>query len=205
MIAKILLETKTIELSPLDPFEYASGLKGPIYCDNRRLLSFPKERAQIIDSFVDLIKNENLEYDCICGVATGAIAWGALIAQKLDAPFVYVRAKAKSHGKGKQIEGVYEKGMKFLVIEDLINQGKSLGIVVDVLKELKVKITNVLSIVNYEMQTSKNRFKDEDFRLHSLSNFSDIINFAKKENALDERDIQTLVDWQKDPIKWKRL
>ena len=163
LIAGHLLETKAVKLSPEKPFLWASGWHSPIYCDNRKLLSYPSIRKDIIAAFVSVITENFKNVDIIAGVATGAIAWGALVAEKLDKPFIYVRPKPKDHGLGAQVEGDLPKGAKVVVIEDLISTGKSSLSAVDALEKNGAIVDGMVAIFSYHFIKSIRAFTYKKF------------------------------------------
>ena len=176
--AEYLLQIKAIKLQPSNPFTWASGWKSPIYCDNRKTLSFPEVRSYIRDSFAVRVRELYPKAELIAGVATGAIAHGALVVEKLGLPFVYVRSEAKSHGLGNQIEGYYEKGQKVVVIEDLISTGGSSLSAVRALREAGCEVLGMLAIFTYEFGKAADGFRAEDCRLDTLSNYSTLVSTA---------------------------
>ncbi len=176
--AEFLLQINAIKLQPSNPFTWASGWKSPIYCDNRKTLSFPEVRSYIRDSFADMVKKLYPEAEMIAGVATGAIAHGALVADKLGLPFIYVRSGAKEHGLGNQIEGYFEKGQKIVVIEDLISTGGSSLSAVNALREAGCEVLGMLAIFTYEFKKASDSFEAAGCILHTLSNYSVLIDTA---------------------------
>jgi orotate phosphoribosyltransferase len=201
-IATILLEKDCLKVSPKEPFIYASGLKGPMYCDNRKILAHPKERTDIINAFVKLIEKLDLKFDSICGLATAGIPHGALIAERLNKPFIYVRSKPKEHGKGNQVEGHYQKNEKTLLIEDLVNQGKSLEEAVLGIREVGLNPIACLSIVDYEMQNARRRLEELNLKLYSLTDFASIISSAESLNLIESNELKSLIAWQQNPEDW---
>ena len=172
-IARLLLEKKAVIVRPEDPFTYSSGIKGPIYCDNRMLLSFPDARDKVIEAFLDIMKD--MEYDAICGVATAGIAWAAILAEKLKKPLLYARAKAKEHGKENKIEGVLMPGQKVVVIEDLISTGGSSINVIYALREAGGVVKDCIAIFTYEMETAKKAFLEAECTLHCATTFTALL------------------------------
>lgn len=201
-VAKILLENGCLQLSPSDPFTYASGIKGPIYCDNRQLLSFPSARSRIIELFVEKLKASGWKFDHLAGLATAGIPHCALIAGEMDESMIYIRGKAKGHGKQNQIEGKYEAGQSIVLVEDLINQGKSLKDAIEASKASGLKPVGILSIVTYEMQKSKNILEEYQLPLVSLTNFSTITQLALEQNLISAEESSMLNSWQSDPVGW---
>ena len=201
-IARLLLEKGCLKVSTKEPFTYASGLKGPMYCDNRKILAHVKERGTIINEFVKLIEKLNLNFDSLCGLATAGIPHGALIAAQLNKPFIYVRSKPKEHGQRNQVEGFFQANQKTLLIEDLVNQGKSLEEAVIGIREEGLTAVACLTIVDYEMSQAKERLKTLDLELYSLTDFSHIIQTAEKLNMIENNEKETLIAWQQNPTQW---
>ena len=200
--AEFLLQIKAIKLQPSNPFTWASGWKSPIYCDNRKTLSFPEVRSYIRDSFASLIRELYPDAGMIAGVATGAISHGALAADKLGLPFIYVRSGAKEHGLGNQIEGYYEKGQKVVVVEDLISTGGSSLNAVKALRESGCEVLGMAAIFTYEFKKASDGFAAENCKLNTLCNYSVLIDTAVKTGYVTESDVETLKDWRKDPGSW---
>jgi orotate phosphoribosyltransferase len=201
-IAEYLLQIKAIKLQPSNPFTWASGWKSPIYCDNRKTLSFPEVRSYIRDSFAALISKLYPGAEMIAGVATGAISHGALAADKLGLPFIYVRSGAKEHGLGNQIEGYSQEGQKVVVIEDLISTGGSSLNAVKVLREAGCVVLGMVAIFTYEFKKASDGFAAEKCILHALCNYSTLIETAVKTGYITENDIETLKKWRVDPASW---
>jgi orotate phosphoribosyltransferase len=201
-IAQYLLQIKAIKLQPSNPFTWASGWKSPIYCDNRKTLSFPEVRSYIRDSFVALIKELYPRAEMIAGVATGAVPHGALVADKLELPFIYVRSGAKEHGLGNQIEGYYEKGQRIVVIEDLISTGGSSLNAVKALREAGCEVLGMVAIFTYEFDKAAVGFATEKCTLNTLCNYSVLIETALKTGYVTEADVETLKKWRADPSVW---
>ena len=203
-IAEQLLQIKAIKLEPTNHFTWASGLFSPIYCDNRKTLSYPACRTFIKDSFVKVIEQEFSDYDVIAGVATGAIAHGVLIAEALGKPYIYVRPKPKEHGLGNQIEGFLEKGQKVLVIEDLISTGGSSLSAVKALRSANCEVVGMVAIFTYGFSTSVERFKEADVRLIALSNYQALIELATETGYVSSEDVKLLEEWRNNPAEWKK-
>jgi orotate phosphoribosyltransferase len=201
-IADFLLQIKAIKLQPSNPFTWASGWKSPIYCDNRKTLSFPEVRNFIRDSFALAVKEYYPDVEVIAGVATGAIAHGVLVAEKLGLPFIYVRSEAKEHGLGNQIEGFYEKGQKVVVIEDLISTGGSSLNAVRALKSAGCQVLGMIAVFTYEFSKASESFLTEKCELHTLSGYSSLIEAAVASGYIDNTDIETLKKWRTDPSGW---
>jgi orotate phosphoribosyltransferase len=200
--AEYLLQIKAIKLHPSNPFTWASGWKSPIYCDNRKTLSFPEVRSYIRDSFASLVKELYPGAEMIAGVATGAIAHGALVADKLELPFIYVRSGAKEHGLGNQIEGYYEPGQKVVVIEDLISTGGSSLNAVKVLREAGCEVLGMVAIFTYEFKKASEGFSAENCTLNTLSNYSVLVDTAVKTGYISKVEVETLKKWREDPSVW---
>jgi orotate phosphoribosyltransferase len=200
--AEYLLQIKAIKLQPSNPFTWASGWKSPIYCDNRKTLSFPEVRSFIRDSFADRIKELYPEAELIAGVATGAIAHGALAADKLGLPFIYVRSGAKEHGLGNQIEGYFEKGQKVVVIEDLISTGGSSLSAVKALREAGCSVLGMVAIFTYEFSKATNGFAAEHCSLNTLSNYTTLVETAVNTGYIGQEEVETLKKWRVDPSVW---
>jgi orotate phosphoribosyltransferase len=200
--AEYLLQIKAIKLQPSNPFTWASGWKSPIYCDNRKTLSFPEVRSYLRDSFANLISELYPQAELIAGVATGAIAHGALAADKLGLPFIYVRSGVKEHGLGNQIEGYFEKGQKVVVIEDLISTGGSSLSSVKALREAGCNVLGMVAIFSYEFMKASDDFATENCALHTLSNYSVLIDTAVKTGYISQAEVETLKSWRVDPSVW---
>lgn len=200
--AEYLLQIKAIKLQPSNPFTWASGWKSPIYCDNRKTLSFPVVRSFIRDSFSIMIKELYPQAEMIAGVATGAIAHGVLVADKIGLPFIYVRSGAKEHGLGNQIEGYFEKGQKVVVIEDLISTGGSSLGAVHALRESGCEVLGMVAIFTYEFKKASDAFLSENCRLTTLGNYSALIDIAVKTGYIGEAEVETLSKWRIDPANW---
>jgi orotate phosphoribosyltransferase len=200
--AEFLLQINAIKLQPSNPFTWASGWKSPIYCDNRKTLSFPEVRSYIRDSFATMVRELYPEADLIAGVATGAIAHGALVADKMGLPFIYVRSGAKEHGLGNQIEGYFEPSQKVVVIEDLISTGGSSLNAVKALREAGCTVLGMVAIFTYEFKKAADAFAAENCRLNTLSNYSTLIQAAVASGYISESDVETLKKWRTDPASW---
>ncbi|MFT5668686.1 MAG: orotate phosphoribosyltransferase [Vicingaceae bacterium] len=202
--AEFLLQIKAIKLSPSEPFNWASGWKSPIYCDNRITLSFPAIRNYLKEELAKLVIEKHGKPDVIAGVATGAIAIGVLVAQELGVPFVYVRPEAKKHGRKNQIEGHIEKGQNVVVIEDLISTGKSSLQAVEALKEADVNIKGMVAIFTYGFDIAFNNFKESNVELTTLSSYEHLLEQALDSKYISEKELITLQDWKSNPSKWKQ-
>jgi orotate phosphoribosyltransferase len=200
--AEYLLQIKAIKLNLQNPFTWASGWKSPIYCDNRKTLSYPKIRTYIRQQFAEMIREEFGVPDVIAGVATGAIAQGVLIAQELGLPFVYVRSEPKSHGLTNLIEGVVESGQSVVVIEDLISTGGSSLKAVEALREAGCDVKGMAAIFTYEFPKAVDSFKKANCRLVTLSNYSALLLQAVDSKFIKESDLEHLSTWREAPELW---
>jgi len=196
-VAKRLLQIKAIKLSPQSPFTWASGILSPIYCDNRIILSHPEARSFVKNAFADCAQKFP-KFDKIAGVATAGIPHGALLADVLDMPFIYVRDKAKAHGRQNQIEGALNKGEKVLVIEDLISTGGSSLKAIDALVNAGAEVVGIAAIFTYGFDKAKNAFDKAGYQLETLSNYDILINEALKTNFIQASDVQLLKNWRKE-------
>ena len=203
-VAEYLLQIKAIKLQPSNPFTWALGWKSPIYCDNRKTLSFPEVRSYIRDSFASLVSKLYPEAEMIAGVATGAIAHGALASDKLGLPFIYVRSGAKEHGLGNQIEGFYEKGQKVVVIEDLISTGGSSLGAVRALRDAGCVVLGMVAIFTYEFKKAADEFESENCTLNTLCNYSVLIDTALSTGYIGNSEVETLKQWRINPSEWGR-
>lgn len=200
--AKILLSIGAVEVRPGRPFTYASGLKGPIYCDNRKILAFPNERRLIIKGLKELLKDAGWQYDQLAGLATAGIPHAALLADQLEKPMVYIRSRPKGHGRGNQIEGMYRPGEKLVLVEDLINQGSSLDQALIGVQNAQLGAVGCLSIVTYQMPKAEAVAKQWALPCFSLTDFDSLCLVAQKMGAISEEDIKLLKDWRNDPKAW---
>ncbi|MDT2740470.1 orotate phosphoribosyltransferase [Enterococcus canintestini] len=198
-IAKDLLEVEAVFLSPNEPFTWASGIKSPIYCDNRITISYPKVRKQIAQGLADKIKAQFPDVQVIAGAATGGVPHAAWVADILDLPMVYIRAKAKDHGKGKQIEGRIEKGQKMVIIEDLISTGGSVLGTCEAAEKEGADVLGVAAIFTYELPKGKENFAAANVPLVTLTNYSTLIEVALASNYISEADLKLLKAWKEDP------
>ncbi|HEY9343454.1 MAG TPA: orotate phosphoribosyltransferase [Hanamia sp.] len=203
-IAEKLLQINAIKLNIQNPFTWASGWKSPIYCDNRKALSFPFIRDFIKSEMCNVIFQSFENADMIAGVATAGIPWGAMAADQLKLPYIYVRPKPKEHGLGNQIEGFYEPGKRVVVVEDLISTGKSSLQVVDVLKNAGLEIEGMVSIFNYGFDKAKKAFENYNLTLKSLTDYDSLISSAIEQNRISANDQNTLLNWRKDPASWNQ-
>lgn len=202
-IAEFLLQIKAVKLQPKNPFVWASGWNSPIYCDNRVTLSYPSIRTYIRQGYAEAIEKEFGKPDLIAGVATGGIAQGALVAQELGIPFVYVRSTSKGHGLGNQIEGHFEKGQRVVVIEDLISTGGSSLVAVNALREAGCEVKGLVAIFTYGFDLAIRNFADAECPFLTLTDYDLLIEQALKENYISAADVESLKEWKKDPSSWK--
>jgi len=201
--AELLLQINAIKLRPENPFTWASGWKSPIYCDNRIVLSYPVIRNYIKEEIAKQVEDLYGKPDIIAGVATGAIGIGVLVAEYLGLPFIYVRPEAKSHGRQNQIEGLLEQDKTIVVIEDLISTGKSSLNAVDALIENGAKIKGMIAIFTYGFDIAMENFSKKEVDLHTLSDYENLIQQASDTNYIKEEQLQTLLEWRRNPSQWK--
>ncbi len=201
-VAEKLLQVNAIQLNIEAPYTWASGWKSPIYCDNRKVLSFPYVRDFIKSELCSVIFEKFGEADALAGVATAGIAWGAMAADQLKLPFMYVRPKPKEHGLGNQIEGAYAAGQKVLVIEDLISTGKSSLQVCEVLKSAGVHVIGMVSIFNYGFPQAESAFKQAGVPYVSLTNYEILLKLAVEKKLVQENDLNSLLNWSNRPAEW---
>jgi orotate phosphoribosyltransferase len=201
-VAQSLLQIKAIKLQPANPFTWASGWKSPIYCDNRKTLSYPEVRDFIKERFAQVVTEKFSKPDYIAGVATGAIAIGALVADTLNLPFVYVRPKPKEHGLGNQIEGEISERKKVVVIEDLISTGKSSLNAIEALRNQNIEVLGMVAIFTYGFKIAEDNFKNANISLSTLSNYNQLIQSALETGYIKKSDIETLNQWRDNPEVW---
>ena len=202
MVAEKLLQVQAVKLNVAEPYTWASGWKSPIYCDNRKVLSFPYERDFIKSELCSVIFEKFPEVEALAAVATAGIAWGAMASDQLKLPFMYVRPKPKEHGMGNQIEGLYEEGQKVLVIEDLISTGKSSLQVCDVLKKVGVEVVGMVSIFNYGFPEAAQAFDTAGVKLVTLTNYEVLIDIAVSKGLVNASQVNTLLKWRIKPATW---
>jgi len=200
--ASYLLQINAIKLNIQNPFKWSSGWNSPIYCDNRICLSFPKVRDFLANSIAKEIKKNSSEKFIIAGVATGAIGIGMLVANKLNAPFIYVRPQQKKHGRENQIEGTLNKDEKVIVIEDLISTGKSSLNAVDAIQDNGAKVVFMIALFSYGFDIAKENFMKKNIELKTLCDYKNLIETAKDNNLINEGEINSLINWRKNPEKW---
>jgi orotate phosphoribosyltransferase len=199
-----LLQVKAVKLNNDNPFTWASGRKSPIYCDNRVTLSYPEIRTYIRQRFVDIINECYGDVDVIAGVATGGIAQGALVAQELGKPFVYVRSEEKKHGLTNQIEGEIHSGQTVVVVEDLVSTGKSSLIAVHALRDKGCIVKGMVAIFTYGLEVAAKNFADANVELHTLTNYNALIKVACEQEYIMEKDLESLQTWRENPEQWSK-
>jgi orotate phosphoribosyltransferase len=203
-IARQLLQIKAIKLNPAKPFIWASGWNSPIYCDNRKTLSYPEIRVSIRDNFSRIINEKYPDVQGIAGVATGAIAHGILVAESMGLPFIYIRSSAKSHGLENLIEGYYESGQRFVVIEDLISTGGSSLKAVQALREAGCEVLGMVAIFTYGFQKAVDNFSAAGCQLDTLCNYEILLETASETGYISEQELASLREWRKSPETWKK-
>ncbi|MDB9910228.1 orotate phosphoribosyltransferase [Flavobacteriales bacterium] len=203
-VAKSLLQINAIILKPNTPFVWAAGWNSPIYCDNRKTLSYPEIRNYIRQGLSAIVKNRYKGANVIAGVATAGIPHGALVAEELGLPFIYVRAKAKEHGKQNQIEGYFEQGQSVVLVEDLISSGKSSLDAARVLKEAGMNVKGMVSIFTYGFDAATEKFKTADCEYVSLCDYNTLLPQAIESQYIEESDLAILKQWRENPSIWKK-
>ena len=201
-VTKKLLQINTLKIQPSSPFTWASGWKSPIYCDNRKILSYPETRTFIRDKFVDIIKEKYPDAEVIAGVATGAIAHGVLVADKLGLPFIYVRSKPKGHGLENLIEGDLKPGQKVVIIEDLVSTGVSSLKAAEAVSNFGGEVAGMLAIFTYNFKHAKENFKKAKIELTTLSRYQILIDLALEMGEISNKEVESLMEWREDPANW---
>jgi orotate phosphoribosyltransferase len=201
-IAEKLLQINAVKLNLKEPFTWASGWKSPIYCDNRRILSFPFIRDYIKSELCNVVFEKFPQAGLLAGVATAGIAWGALVADQLKLPYIYVRPKPKEHGLGNQVEGYYEKGQKTVVIEDLVSTGQSSLQVVDVLRSADVEVIGIVAIFTYDFPAATEAFKAAGLEYQPLTSYPMLIELAIEKGLVSPDQQEILLKWRNDPANW---
>ena len=201
-VTKRLVQINTIKIQPSNPFTWASGWKAPIYCDNRKLLSYPETRSFVRDQFTRLIKEKYPQVEVIAGVATGAIAHGALVAQELNLPFIYVRSAPKDHGLENLIEGDLKVGQKVVVIEDLISTGISSLKAADAINRFGGNVLGMLAIFSYNFPVANENFAKAGIELTTLSHYQMLLKVALETGDIKESQLESLNKWREDPANW---
>ena len=202
--AELLLQINAIKLNTENYFNWASGWKSPIYCDNRLVLSFPPIRNYIRDEFAKQIENQFGKPDVIAGVATGAIGIGILVAEELGLPFVYVRPEPKKHGRQNQVEGFLQKGQNVVVVEDLISTGGSSLLAVEALRNEGANVKGMAAIFTYGFDISKENFKKANIDVYSLSDYGTLLAKAIEKQYVSEKEMESLIEWSKSPSTWNQ-
>jgi len=201
-VSKKLLELNTIKIQPLSPFTWASGWKSPIYCDNRKILSYPGTRSFIRDKFAEIIREKYPHAEVIAGVATGAIAHAVLVADVLGLPFIYVRSKPKGHGLENLIEGEMKPGQKVVVIEDLVSTGVSSLKAAEAINNFGAEVIGMVSIFTYNFNLARENFKKANIELTPLSRYQVLIDTALEMGEISKDQVETLMEWREDPANW---
>lgn len=201
-VAKILLELNAVSLNPKKPFHYASGILSPVYTDCRVLMAYPDKRRLIRDLYIKAIKDSKIKYEVIAGTATAGIPHASWIADKLNLPMVYVRGKAKDHGKENLMEGIIKMGQKAIIIEDLISTGESALNSVNAVRSAGGKVSTVFSIITYGMKLAEKNFKQNNLKLISLTTFRDVVSMAENLGQINENDTSIILKWIKNPTSW---
>ena len=199
-IARILLEKKAVRLNAKVPFTFVSGIRSPIYCDNRQMIAYPEERGQIIDAFIN--ESQNYDFDIVAGTSTAGIPWASWMSDKLNKPMAYIRGSKKGHGAGNQIEGASVNGKKVLIIEDLVSTGGSSFSAVEAVREAGGSCVAVVAIFTYDFKKAGKIFKEGGCKLLTITNFSTLVNVAKKHDILTDRELALVLSWNKDPQDW---
>ncbi|MHA4807226.1 orotate phosphoribosyltransferase [Flavitalea flava] len=202
-VAEKLLQVQAIRLNVKEPFTWSSGWKSPIYCDNRKVLSFPYIRDFIKSEMCNVLFEQFPQAAMLAGVATAGIAWGAMAADQLKLPYIYVRSKPKEHGLGQQIEGYYEKGQPTVVIEDLVSTGKSSLQVVEILRQAGLEVVGLVSIFNYGFEAGRKAFENAGVPFISLSDYPTLINLALEKKIVSPEEESILLKWREDPASWQ--
>lgn len=203
-VAGFLLDIGAVQLRPDEPFTWASGWKSPIYCDNRKILSYPEIRSKVCEYTLQTVEDHFKTVDVIAGVATGAIALGALVADRLNKPFIYIRPVPKDHGMGNQIEGEIKKGAKVVVVEDLISTGGSSLKAVAALREYGVEVVGMVASFTYGFPVAEEAFKEAGVKLITLTDYEHVVEEAAKTGYIKEDEKSVLAEWRKSPSTWKQ-
>lgn len=201
-VASVLLETEAVRLNVAEPFTFVSGIKSPIYCDNRKVIGYPEGRGAVVEGFVELLADK--EYDVLAGTATAGIPWAAFVADRLNVPMAYIRSAKKAHGAGNQIEGADLKGKRVVVIEDLISTGGSSIKAVEAAREAGAESVEVVAIFSYEFEKAHKAFDEANCPWVTLSNFSHLIGLATEKEYLKSDEAETALKWNKAPSEWGR-
>lgn len=202
IVARQLLDVNAVKLSVDKPFTWASGWKSPIYCDNRKILSYPAARKVVYEAFIDIIKEKFKDVDIIAGVATGAIAYGVLVAEAMGKPFIYVRPKPKDHGTGAQVEGELPKGARVVIVEDLISTGGSSLSAADALLKNGAIVLGMVAIFTYNFIKARRAFEYANIELYTLSHYEALLDEALERNYIKVEDLEVLKQWRINPETW---
>lgn len=202
VVAEKLLQVNAVKLRPEEPFTWATGWKSPVYCDNRKILSFPYIRDFIKSELCNVVFEKFSDAQLIAGVATAGIAWGAMTADQLKLPYIYVRPKPKEHGLGNQVEGYFEKGQQTVVIEDLVSTGNSALQVVEVLRNQGLEVIGMVSIFTYEFEVAQQAFKKAGVPYYPLTNYTTLIDLAIEKKLILPEQLDVLLKWRSDPSNW---
>ena len=202
-VAENLLKREAVVIKIDPPFTWTSGIKAPVYCDNRLMLSYPEERKLVVDGFIGLIKEKGLNPDVIGGTATAAIPWAAFVAEEMNLPMIYIRKESKGYGADKRIEGHVEPGQNVLIIEDLISTaGSSVSAAQAVREEGKCTVDDIFAITTYEFQKAKDRFEEANIKLSVLTDFTQILNSAVERGDIEQDQLDTVLKFREDPPSW---
>lgn len=204
-VAEKLLQVGAIQLRPHEPYTWASGWKSPVYCDNRKVLSFPYVRDFIKSEMCNVVFEKFPDAELLAGVATAGIAWGAMAADQLKLPYIYVRPTPKQHGLGNQIEGYFEAGKKVVIIEDLVSTGKSSLQVADLLQKAGLQIEGMVSIFTYGFPQAGQAFATAGVALHSLTNYKTLLSLGRQNGLINDANENVLLNWSNDPANWQGL
>ncbi len=199
-IAGVLLEKNAVILNVKEPFTFVSGIRSPIYCDNRQMIAYPEERGQIVDAFIK--ETQDYDFDIVAGTSTAGIPWASWISDKLNKPMAYIRGTKKGHGSGNQIEGAEVDGKKVLVVEDLISTGGSSFSAVEAVRYKGGSCVAVVAIFTYDFDSARKIFKDGGCKLLTITNFSALVNIARKNGNLTDKELTHVLAWNKDPQNW---
>ena len=201
-VAESLISLGCFQISPSEPFTYGSGLLGPVYCDNRRLISYPTVRKKVADAMAQKIREWGGEYDSLAGIATGGIPYSALVAERLECPLLYVRSGAKGYGKNRQVEGNWDSGDRVVLIEDLVNQGEALGKAVEAVREVDLSPMACFCIVNYQMEASAKICREEEVGLFPLTDLDSLIEAYGRKWEMTSDEKKSVESWRQDPKNW---
>jgi len=201
-VAKILLSIKAVSFNPQNPYKYASGILSPVYTDCRVLMAYPDKRRTIRDLYIEAIQKSGVKFEVVAGTATAGIPHAAWIADQLNLPMVYVRGKAKDHGKKNLMEGIIKKGETAIVIEDLVSTGESAVNSVNTIRKVGANVEYVFSIMTYGIKKAEENFKKNNLKLVSLTKFSDIVKEAENSSYINKEDVPVILEWIKDPQGW---